>query len=208
MQTLDRLRIPAIVLLLATGTVVWDAGPALAHSFRVAIVAADDASSESALKSAYRGFRLATKERDGHPAETSDGHLGGLDVNIASINGGLPTAEVARALQAAAADIVIIIESGQDAPVLANTLDGDAVVLKPGALPEPDTLSSQPTLGGAAGPFGERFDADYQRVPDDAALRGYNAARRIDLAVRAQQGVDDKTALARDLAATRDGIAW
>ncbi len=206
MQMFDRLRIPAIVLLVASGAVVWDAGAAVAHSFRVAIVAADNTSSESALKSAYRGFRLATKERDGHPAEESDGHLGGLDVYIASIDGGLPAAEVARALQAAAADIVVVVGSRQDAQVLAK--GGDAVVLEPGALPEADTLSTQPTLGGAGGPFGERFDADYQRAPDEAALRGYNAARRIDLAVRAQHGVDDKAALARELSATRDRIAW
>ena len=45
-------------------------------------------------------------------------------------------------------------------------------------------------------------------MPDQSAIEGYNAARRIDLAVRTLGGVDDRRALIEALAATKDGIDW
>ena len=54
---------------------------AQAHEFVVTIRAVG-ADRDLVLADALRGFLLATKERDGHPDETSNGHLGGLDVYI------------------------------------------------------------------------------------------------------------------------------
>lgn len=58
-------------------TMVLGAAPLLAHSFNVVLIGENIAES-----GAYDGFRLATRERDGHAGEESDGHLGGLDSYI------------------------------------------------------------------------------------------------------------------------------
>ncbi len=70
--------------------------PAAAHRFNVAFVA--PASGPMALpgKQARDGFMLATTERDAHPAQESDGHLGGLDVYVKLVDPG-KTPATARA---------------------------------------------------------------------------------------------------------------
>ncbi|MDO8982322.1 hypothetical protein, partial [Cypionkella sp.] len=62
---------------------VWMAlsGNALAHSFTAALIVVGD-NREAGLAEAVRGFLLAADERDGHANETSDGHLGGVDVHV------------------------------------------------------------------------------------------------------------------------------
>ena len=85
------------------------AATAHAHSFSLAVLAGgEDAATQ--LNSAVKGILLATKERDGHADETSDGHLGGLDVFIVP----LPThaAENIRGLKRisqTSIDIVVLI---------------------------------------------------------------------------------------------------
>ncbi|WP_162232886.1 hypothetical protein [Cypionkella psychrotolerans] len=53
----------------------------MAHSFTAALIVAGD-NREASLAEAVRGFLLAADERDGHSNETSDGHLGGVDVHV------------------------------------------------------------------------------------------------------------------------------
>ena len=52
---------------------------ALAHSFTAALVIE---ASNPYIKQIKVDFLRAAKEKDGHPDETADGHLGGLDVYI------------------------------------------------------------------------------------------------------------------------------
>ncbi|MEQ8357747.1 MAG: hypothetical protein RH942_19590 [Kiloniellaceae bacterium] len=189
----------------------WASGVALAHSFRVALVAPGGPDSDAVLASAYRGFRLATRERDGHANEESDGHLGGLDVYIGMVEF---SAEAAAArtpggeVGAAAPDIVVAIGVPAELAPLRAAGGGDAVLLEPGKVPNAAAWRQEPTLGGAAGSFQQRFSDAYGSAPDGWAAQGYDAARRIDLAIRPLGGVADRAALTRGLAATQGGIRW
>ena len=57
-----------------------------AHSFKVALVASVSGPKAGPGKHARDGFMLATTQRDSHPDQESDGHLGGLDVYVTLIN--------------------------------------------------------------------------------------------------------------------------
>ena len=63
---------------------------ALAHDFKVGFLAPLSGMDAAAGSEAMNGFRLAAAERDGHPDEEADGHLGGLDVYLLPVdtNGG------------------------------------------------------------------------------------------------------------------------
>ena len=56
-------------------------GVASAHSFTAALLVVGE-DREASLAEAVRGFLLAADERDAHANETSDGHLGGVDVHV------------------------------------------------------------------------------------------------------------------------------
>lgn len=173
-------------------------GAAAAHSFSVAILAADAASAEQ-LPSAVRGFLVASAERDAHPDETADGHIGGLDVFLIP----LPTeaAEGIGGLIGTAPDSFdIVVVTGDDLSgvdgvpgVIATT-----IIMTPGALPDDAQRSG----------FTERYLARFAVQPDRAAAQGYNAARRIDLALRPFGGLSETDAIREALRETADGIDW
>lgn len=171
---------------------------AAAHSFTTLIVGPDD--DPAALEAVVDGFRLATRERDGHPDETSDGHLGGLDVHITARGAGEGVDD-----NAAAADFVLV--AGDDAlfQAVAHAAGPHAIVLRPGQLP-PEAVWTGAVPGGAD--FAGRFRDAFGRPPDRAAAEGYNAARRIDAAVRPIGSPSDRAALAAALETTASGIAW
>lgn len=168
-----------------------------AHSFSVALLAVGDEPSAT-LTSTIRGMRLAATERDGHADETADGHLGGLDVFIlprpAGVTHGIDWLKDAPPGEP---DIIVVI--GPPAAVVAaiQASRTETIVIGSGVLPTETPLA-----------FTERFRAAYGVAPDRQAGEGYNAARRIDLAVRAQGGVADQDQLSEALAGTADGIDW
>lgn len=190
----------AALLMLAAGAV-----PALAHSFSVGILATGDGA-ETRLASAVRGVLIASAERDGHPDETSDGHIGGLDVHVVP----LPEAVAAgieglRGTRPPVLDFLLLLDGKSPERPQPGTLPGltpETIILHPGELPE---TWQDP---GRAQSFAARFRAAHGRDPDRAVAEGYNAARRIDLAVRPLDGVTDRAELVRSLAGTEDGIAW
>jgi len=172
---------------------------ARAHGFDVAIISTSDI-----MADVLAGFRVATRERDGHAGEESDGHLGGLDVYM------LPVAaegelDALRA-QADAADIVLRIIGGGvlDLSVHAELVGIGPPVIEAGVLPGGEGWATD----SGAGSFLARFEAEFGRTASLAAAMGYNAARRIEFAVRQQGGVDDRQALYDALDASRDGIDW
>jgi hypothetical protein len=57
------------------------AAPALAHEFELLLVAPPEAT-EAVLGQMRAAFLIASHERDSHPDETSEGHLGGMDVQL------------------------------------------------------------------------------------------------------------------------------
>lgn len=202
--------IQAMAVIVAA-TVLLLAGVANAHSFNVALLigAADPAAADG---SAVRdGFLLATRERDGHSGQESDGHLGGLDVYLFVIDGGDdPVAAARAALDQQSIDILAATDTiAPIAALRALTAGSRTVLMAPGTVPFPVEAAS----GGAARTaavqrFIDAFAADYGDAPTAAAARGYNAARRIDTAVRAQGGVSDTIRLEQALRDSERRFDW
>ena len=103
-----RNRTAAVLLALIAGVMVF-APPAWAHSFNVALII--PASPEG--REIRDGFMLATTERDSHPDEESDGHLGGLDVYVTVIEAGESGPGPGQLVRQGQADIVAIIGLGE-----------------------------------------------------------------------------------------------
>ena len=170
-----------------------------AHEFTVAI----RAESAAALASSIRGMRLASTERDAHANETSDGHLGGLDLYIlpqpSGVDHGIGWLERPGT---GAPDVTVLMDGPED---LVDTDTAGAIVIGTGALP-PDIVRDDSGVFPVG--FAERYVAAYGQPPDLPAARSYNAARRIDMVVRQFGSVADRSAIVEGLAATRDGIQW
>jgi hypothetical protein len=156
---------------------------ALAHRFEVLLITSDPATAVDT----YDGFRLATRENDGHSDEESDGHLGGLDVYI---NTPAKGASLQSAVNEQAFDFVAVTGSLANDTDLQDTIRESGAVMVPVAGTKPETenafLSSD---------FAARFLSSESRTVSEAATLSYIAARIIDQAVRPQEGVDDQAAL-------------
>ena len=179
-------------------------GPAFAHSFNVALVIALSGEQEEAGGQFLDGFMLATTERDAHANQESDGHLGGLDVYVSLLDANVSGQDMVLEF-AGQNDIDIVIGPwGSGALSLSeNALAGQGVsLLSPGVAPEPDGE------GRAIAAFRENFARTYGTVPGTDATQGYNAAQRIEIAVRGQGGVADAEALAQSFAETVGGFDW
>ena len=175
---------------------------ARAHRFHVALVI--PLSSIAAVQGhRFReGFVLATTERDGHPDEESDGHLGGLDVYIRAIDAqGDVRAELGRIVSQGQADIVVAFGAEKTLPLIGKIIDGTtAILLPPGQFAYAES--------GLPAEFILAYERKYGAAPSLQAAQGYSAARRIDMAVRAQGGVDDTASLLRIFSETARGFTW
>jgi len=165
--------------------------PASAHRFNVTLVI--PASPEG--REIRDGFMLATTEHDSHPDEESDGHLGGLDVYVTAIEVGAQMAS----LTGGQPDIVAVFGAGETS---AGLNESGAVVLTPGQTP----FAQAGTAGVAA--FKAAYEAAYGVAPTPHAADGYNAARRIDVAVRPLDGADDRASLRQSFSMTAQDFAW
>ncbi len=196
-----------IALVLATS-----GGQVRAHSFDVGFMAPLSGPNAHQGRQALDGFLLATRERDGHALEESDGHLGGLD------------------------SYVIRIDSSRGAEAVRGQLDelfdGDGIVFLTG-VSVPDTLSAAGVMpdnhqsilvdpvdsavyrSAACAleslvtmddmPFTAAFREIYGYEPDIYAIGGYVAARFIAAAVSAVEGrFSQRDALHRALVQARD----
>lgn len=199
-------RFAGLAALSLLSLLVLPAQPALSHEFIVALRAVG-AERETVLTDALRGFLLATAERDGHAGETSNGHLGGLDVYIlprpASVAARFPELRPAPGDRP---DIVVVFGPSEAAAAEIGQSDDESVVISAG------TLSSANGWGAddvqKPGSFAARYASAYGQSASRRAAEGYNAARRIDAAIRPLGGVSDQAALERALAASADGIRW
>jgi len=159
---------------------------ALAHSFNLVILAPQNADLRQVMRQA---FLIASGERDSHPAQESDGHLGGLDVYLGFADD--------TATPMPDPDIIADPLGGHDVADLADTRK--TVWLGPTDPTTDAALSMLATaLDPALVPFAKAFLDATGQVPDHVAVATYLAARRVDLAVRALGGTEDKDAL-RDL---------
>lgn len=170
-------------ILLAGAWLMAFAPAAWAHSFNVVMVVPDDMA-QGARNDMAAAFLVASEERDGHANEESDGHLGGLDVYITLAAAG----DQAR-IDGADPDILAL-------PMAGDARSGDAVVLgrmDAGSPMAADFLSNPAGAGFA--PFAQRFTDRTGRAAGAEAIAAYLAARRIDLAVRELEGVDERAEL-------------
>ena len=199
--------IPKTVVLLFMAMIAAIAltiNPALAHRFDVALVMppSDDASAQG--RQILEGFMLATAERDSHPGQDSDGHLGGLDVYVTVIDGtGDVAAEIGRLAALGEVDIVAAFGPETTLPPIRRRLDDNKVaLLVPGQ--SPFARADLPAVAA----FVSAYEGEYGGRPSSHAGQGYNAARRIDAAVRAQGGVNDTASLLRTFRETAHGFTW
>lgn len=178
--------------------------PALAHRFNVALILPLSGAAADQGSQIRKGFMLATKERDSHPDQDSDGHLGGLDVYVSVIDANRDVAtNIGRLATQGGIDIVAAIGAGTELPPIAKLFDvNDVALLLPG--PSPFARSGLPAVAA----FIAAYRREYGVMPTSRAARGYHAARRIDAAVRAQGGVGDRASLRRHFRQTRRAFAW
>lgn len=158
---------------------------ALGHSFAVAFVAPFTGAEADRGARWLQGFLLATRERDAHPGEESDGHLGGLDVYVLKVDTNAGAGHAGTWVNApgdAAPDIVTGPGAGDDAfrqrfaPAPAIVTDA---VLEAAASIDPQRLRTQDGRS-----FGAAYREVHGRIPETDATAGYLTARIIDRAVR------------------------
>ncbi len=171
--------------------------PALAHSFQLGVIVPLTGPDSQFGAEALDGLRLATRERDSHPDETSDGHLGGLDSYLHPIDSALLSQPelLAAEIGARPLDIVTVAVRDADTGTLATILEGPRmpVLCPPGPGPVPaDELDS-----ADAQDFRRAFRTEFGYQATQAAATGYNAGRVVDTAVRELGVVTDKAALVR-----------
>jgi hypothetical protein len=174
-------------------------GGAKAHGFNVGLVIALAGPSDVDARQVRDGFLLATRERDSHPDEESDGHLGGLDVCLFPVDLNRESPAGVRALLTREQIDILAIVGANDAveeiePLVAGS---QTVLLTPGRPRRAPTQN-----------FANAFRTAFGYAAATPAAEGYNAARRIDAAVRPLGGVGDGAALRQALDNTRDGLDW
>ncbi len=198
-------------ILAAIAVILLAMGPASAHSFNVALLVSPSSAAANDGGQIRDGFVLATRERDGHRDEESDGHLGGLDVYLFLIDDrDNPLAGARSLLEQRTIDILAVI--GPDnlvETIRPLTAGSQTILLAPGQTPfSASSATSTATETPAVRAFIEAFKAEFGYLPAQSAARGYTAARRIAAAVRAQGGVSDKSALRQALRASESGFDW
>ena len=184
--------------------VVWMAlsGNALAHSFTAALIVAGD-NREASLAEAVRGFLLAADERDGHANETSDGHLGGVDVHVLPLPrdaAGLVEGLIGKPTEPG--DVVVVLGTEPAASEAVRKYQSNSTVLLQVVLP----VGWDSDVGTDS--FVARYRLAYGTAPGLMAATGYHAARRLDVAIRPLDGVIPRAALEDAWRSTESGLPW
>lgn len=183
---------------------VWMAlsGNALAHSFTAALIVAGD-NREASLAEAVRGFLLAADERDGHANETSDGHLGGVDVHVLPLPrdaAGLVEGLIGNPTEPG--DVVVVFGTEAAASEAAREYQSTSTVLLQVVLP----VGWDSDEGTDS--FASRYRLAYGTAPGVMAATGYNAARRLDVGIRPLDGVIPRAALEDAWRSTESELPW
>lgn len=196
------MRSPTVSIRLAALVFALSTGVAAAHEFTAAILVTGEESAER-LAEAVDGFLLAADEHDGHADETSDGHLGGVDVQVLPLP--LEMAGQVKGLSgrpAALANVVVVVGPAPEAVDGLAPLGPDSIVMTAGRLPR----DWQDVAGATS--FVSRYVATYGKAPTEAAAQGYNAARRLDAAIRPLDGLEPRAAVSSALAETEEAFDW
>ena len=187
---------------------------ARAHSFNVGFIAPFSGPDAPRGQQALDGFLLATRERDGHAFEESDGHLGGLDSYVIPIDS-------RRGAEAVRGQLDELFDGGEI--VFLTGVSVLETLTAAGAMPDSNqsilvdpvnsgvyrSATSAPeslvTMDGA--PFSAAFREAFGHEPDVYAISGYVAARFIAAAVSAAEGrFEKRDTLYRALALAREKL--
>ncbi|AWB50743.1 hypothetical protein HYN69_20135 (plasmid) [Gemmobacter aquarius] len=175
-------------------------GIASAHSFTAALLVVGE-DLEVGLAEAVRGFLLAADERDGHANETSDGHLGGVDVHV------LPLPREAAGLvedllgtPSEPPDVVVVLGPEPAASATARAYQSEGIVLVQDVLPAGWEGESQMDS------FAARYRLVHGTAPSAMAATAYHAARCLDAAIRPLDGVNLQAALEEVWRSTELGL--
>ena len=186
---------PFLLITLVFTNLIFFINPVASHSFNVTLVFPTPIASSSQARQIHRGFMLATTERDSHPDEHSDGHLGGLDVYVTVI-------EKTKKIKDDT-DIIVIFRSPKNRSHFTKLEnEKNTALLFPGQTPF--TNGDIP----AVTKFIASFKSIYGNKPTADAAQGYNAARRIDVAIRALGEADDKPAIRKSFKKTANDFTW
>ncbi|MCK5666572.1 MAG: hypothetical protein KAI17_23940 [Thiotrichaceae bacterium] len=178
-----------------------------AHSFSVLLTGPFSGIDAQTGLSMQQGFLVATAERDAHPDETADGHLGGLDVHLQNFDTAKLTNSTAKTLDQKEHKIDIIIvqlENHMAKNLIQYAKSKNAVVITPADLP----FEGSPGLANSANRFVSAFVQRFSIEPDRFAAQGYQLARRIDEAVRPFDSAKNTADLKQRLRKTQSGIKW
>jgi hypothetical protein len=165
----------------------------LAHSFSVVLIV--PAAEPQIAQDMERAFLLAADERDQHPDNHADGHLGGLDVYLTAMD---------------ASDLDAVVGSG--AEIVVDPLFSPFVIYQGESQlwvfgDDIDVLDREQVLGASADPrlppFAARFEAATGRPPPSEAEAAYLMARLIDVIVRPLDDASDALALRSAIDALR-----
>lgn len=189
-------RSPVLVAALWMGM----SGIASAHSFTAALLVVGE-DREVGLAEAVRGFLLAADERDGHANETSDGHLGGVDVHV------LPLPREAAGLvedligtPSEPPDLVVVLGPEPAASAIARAYQSEGIVLVQDVLQEGWEGEAQMDS------FAARYRLAHGTAPSAMAATAYHAARRLEAAIRPLDGVNPQAALEEAWRSTELGL--
>lgn len=177
---------------------------ASAHEFSLGVHASGNHARERVV-SAVRGALLAADERDGHPGETSDGHLGGVDVHIVPFLDNRPLAlpELTNAHRGHM-DLLLILDADTIPSATLPWITDQTIVLNAGELPDASSWSDAKD----ALSFAARYHHAWSTEPDVFSAQGYNAARRIDQAIRPHDGIEQTNAIRDSLSQSGKGSNW
>jgi ABC-type branched-subunit amino acid transport system substrate-binding protein len=178
--------------------------PALADRFYVALVLPLSGSTAENGDEIRKGFLLATTQRDAHADEESDGHLGNLDsyVSVIDANGDV-AAEINRITSKNQINIIASFASDKTQDLLVKLLAGENIALLQSG-PTPFANKNLPAVSA----FISAYSLAYGVNPSATAARGYNAAQRIDRAIRAQGGIDDLGLIRQSIRQTAAAFTW
>jgi len=184
------------VVFMSVALTLGVAHSASAHGFNVLLLG----SAPDSFNDVYDAFRLATKEQDGHANEESDGHLGGLDVYILTTTEG---ANIEDTLSETVPDIVVVI--GPDAMDAAFQLVVESRRIVFLGVSDISAKMRSEFLENASDTNTQTFQKNafsstFGRDVSSEAEASYVAARMITIAVRSQEGVEDRAAIVEILA--------
>lgn len=171
------------------------AGQARAHGFNVGFIASLSGPGAHQGQQALDGFLFATRERDGHALEESDGHLGGLDSYVIRIDTGRGLEVVRGQLEELFQGDEVVFLTGVSVPetlaAIGVTPDERQAILvdaADSAVYRSAARAPEGLLTREKVPFSTAFRGANGYEADAYAVGGYIAARFIDAAVSAVQG--------------------